>query len=143
MKKIYSACLLMLALLFSSQSHAGIPVFFGESDELYVIENGPSITEGRETFHLGHRVYKKWFIFGINVVDEGYVLISANNANRYVPLNAGLINDFQEDGSLPKELPSYSIPLMDYLTGYSLWIVLLVLAVLGLKSILSKKPDEE
>ncbi|MFT0212167.1 hypothetical protein VQ643_06060 [Pseudomonas sp. F1_0610] len=143
MKKIYSACLIMFALLFSSHSYAGIPVFFGESDELYPIEEVAPIKVGRDEYQLGFRVYTKWFIFGLYAQDKGYILIDKHNKNTYIFLDAGLVKDLQADDLLPQTLPSYSVPTLEYLKGFSLWIALLVLGFFVLKGIFSKKEEEE
>jgi hypothetical protein len=40
--------------------------------------------------------------------------------------------DFQKNGLLPKKLPSYNVPIKEYIKGYSLWLIILSLVVYGM-----------
>ena len=42
----------------------------------------------------------------------------------FYPLSEEKIKELQQSGLLPSPLPKYSIPLWDYIFGYSLWIIL-------------------
>lgn len=128
MKKTISLAILGAMFAFSLPAQAkGLPVYFGESDELNKIEGTTPIKMDREQFSLGYRTYFKWFVAGVYVKDEGYVLIDHSD-NAYVPLDEEDIKQLQEEKTLPTPLPQYSLSAVDYLKGYSLWLIIIALA---------------
>ena len=70
-----------------------------------------------------------WFIAGVYVVDDGYVLQQEGQLDRYWEYDEEQVKAWQSGGQLPGPLPAYSIPFWDYVFGYSLWIVILVIGI--------------
>src|SRR5262249_48914939 len=65
-----------------------------------------------------------FFFAGCYVTDGGYVLQKVGDSKSYIPLDAAMIQQLQQDGTLPTPLPPYSLSFWDYLFGYSNWIIL-------------------
>lgn len=129
MKTFSSICLLIWALAFSLPAQAkGIPLYFGESDALNKIEGVAPINIDEDTYTLGYRTYFKWFLAGVYVADEGYVLID-NADDGYIPLDDEKIQILQEEGLVVTPLPDYKLTGMDYLKGYSLWLIIVALGL--------------
>ena len=76
-------------------------------------------------YSLCHKYSQYFFIAGVSLSDDGYVLASGDDATSYQPLDKEKILELQNAGYLPNPLPSYSIPLTQYLIGYSLWLLLI------------------
>lgn len=95
--------------------HAGM-MNFGTEEEIHEIQptRDPNFT-------LCHKVRTYFFVGGIYVADDGYVLQKKGQYG-YYPLDAARIRALQEEGVLPTPLPPYSLSLWDRLCGYSLWI---------------------
>ncbi len=119
----------MLAFSLPAQAK-GIPLYFGESEDLNMIERVEPLVIEDETFFLGYHTYFKWFLAGVYVRDRGYVLIDASKT-RYIELDEKDIQQLQEEEMLPTPLPEYKLEGIDYLKGYSLWLILLALAIYG------------
>lgn len=139
-------CIGFLALLFFSAptKALGFGGFFGTQERIKCIQpikikeetptnqiftridiNNPGLT----SYNLCYKISIHFFILGVTLHDDGYVIAEGDNAFRYIPLNDAQITEYQEKGILPKPLPEYSIPLEQYLVGYSLWLVLAGLIV--------------
>ena len=73
----------------------------------------------------------QYFILGVAIHDDGYVLSSGDDYYNYYPLDDAKIRELQTKGVLPDPLPAYSLTWMQYAAGYSLW-VLMALVILGL-----------
>lgn len=85
-----------------------------------------------EPLCLAWKNSKYFFGGGAYLKDQGYVLkIAASNSYYPLPEPAEL-KDFQARGLVPDPLPAYSMPVQEYLIGYSLWIVI-ALVVGGMK----------
>jgi hypothetical protein len=75
---------------------------------------------------------------GVYVSAEGYVL-KVQGEDSYYRTTPDLLKALQEEGTIPTPLPPYHITTFQYLFGYSLWILLLVVAVVaGLKRMFGK-----
>jgi hypothetical protein len=98
-------------------------VAFGAKEEIDAIQN----IEGTD-YKLSHKYTLYFFIAGVWVSDDGYVLQKKDAFNTYYPLSADEVKNFQAQGKLPSPLPKYSIPLLQYLFGYSLWIIVAFVA---------------
>jgi hypothetical protein len=118
--------LLGLVLLAPSVANAGVPVRFGKSEEIErlvpVAIPGPS----GERLYLGHKVTTRWFLGGIYLKDDGYVLGVEGQDNSYYALPPEKLALAQKVGLLPNPLPAYEIHPLQYLLGYSLWLFLIV-----------------
>lgn len=116
-------------------------LMFGKDETIACIQ--PITLKGAEGEGLC-LAYKtsKYFVFaGVYLKDDGYVLGVASKKDTFYPLpEAGELKDFQARGLMPDPLPGYSIPVPEYLFGYSLWIVIAFVAAFGwLKSVNTKR----
>ena len=107
---------------------------FGASEKIEKLQD----LEGTE-YILSHKYTSHFFFAGMYLSDDGYVLQkkgdSTNNRpfdgmkrvhdlTTYYPLNPEKILEMQQSGVLPTPMPKYSIPILEYVFGYSLWLVL-------------------
>ena len=92
---------------------------FGAKEEVDKIQD----IEGTN-YKLSHKYTLYFFIAGVYLSDDGYILQDKTAFDTYYPHSDEAIRDFQTKGLLPSSLPKYSIPLIEYLFGYSLWIVI-------------------
>ena len=125
MKKSISIAGLMLVgiLAFSNQVHS---MGFGGQETIHKIVDVKLKGANSEKLFLGYKTYILFFIAGIYVKDEGYVLGISGSNSKYYPFPSGEeLKNFQASGMLPTELPEYSIPFIEYVFGYSLWIILI------------------
>ena len=104
---------------------------------------------------MGYRTTITWFVLGIYLKDQGYILAVTGNRTegacvgneegQYYDLNEDGITSFQSEGSLPIPLPNYEIDVLFYVIGYSLWLIIAGIAgYSGLKRVFKKKsvPDD-
>lgn len=117
----------LLALLGAGPARAG-RLMFGSDEKLHVLGE-PFTVPGQGSFRLGHKVTLHFFLAGLYLSDDGYVLLPGGTTDKYLSLSDELRRELQGDGLLPDPLPPYQISWFDYLFGYSLWIVLAVVAV--------------
>lgn len=130
-------------ILLASTSANAIPIGFGESESIEKIQDldiPASETDGDSVF-LAHLVSKHFFLAGIYVEDEGYVLGYEGDDSVYKPLDSSQITMLQAAGYLPDPMPEYHIRPIDYIIGYSLWIVLAIYALLRVFG--KKQPEPE
>ena len=129
MKKIIVS-LFYCTLLLTSIAHAKIPLYFGESDYFEKIEsvNPVKIEEGKAPLYLGYRTYIKWFLAGVYMKDEGYVLMNLAKTE-YMPLTAEMITELQAEKLLPEIIPTYKISIFQYIKGFSLWLIILAVLI--------------
>lgn len=131
----------MAVIFFLSPAQAlGYAGYFGTQDRIKCIqpikEDQPTGEKpaiwivrdiNRPKYSLCHKYSTVFFFAGVYLHDDGYVLAEGDDAYKSVPLDSAKITEFQEKGVLPTPLPAYSIPLSQYLIGYSLWLLLVVL----------------
>jgi hypothetical protein len=119
-----------------------MPVYFGTEDTIREIQPIPGTN-----FFLCHKHHSYYFLGGLYLSDDGYVLrekathrkpyfYDPSKAERYVPLTSEKIAELQQAGILPNPLPGYSIPVGDYIAGYSLWLFLMLVVALGFVRVL-------
>ncbi len=102
--------------------------FFGEQDDIHQIMDIELVGAENEDLVLGYKTHSYFVFAGVYMKDEGYVLGVKGNDSLYYPLPTGVeLEQFQSFGYLPNPLPDYEIPLIDWLIGYSLWIILIIL----------------
>ncbi len=103
---------------------------FGKNERVQkIIDLDGKGPNGEEVF-LAHKTTSYYFLMGAYLSDDGYVLGIRGKFGSYYPLNEEQINQYQKSGFLPTPLPKYEIPLMDWVWGFALWIMLLVIAVI-------------
>jgi hypothetical protein len=111
---------------------------FGTNEKIRTIEltRDPNYT-------LCHKVRMYFFFAGVYVADDGYVLKKTLEFDgKYYPLDDAKIRELQKEGILPVPLPPYSLSFLDYLFGYSLWIILAFTIVISLVRWRWKSPTE-
>ncbi len=129
MKNIISILFITIFFL-SSPVHAGGIFFFGEQDNIHQIMDIEVVGAENEDLFLGYKTHSYFFLAGVYIEDAGYVLGVKGNDSLYYPFPTGEeLEQSQAAGYLPNPLPKYEIPLMDWLIGYSLWIILIVLII--------------
>jgi hypothetical protein len=124
--KILGAILLAIGLLASGNAAAG-KMMFGDQDSLHKIQdvefNGPN----GEELYLAYRTTIKFFILGVNITKQGYVLAIKDSEDKaYYSLDNAQIKELQNNGGLPNPMPKYKLTKFDYAFGYSLWILILI-----------------
>lgn len=132
------AFILTLGTLFTLPTYAGV---FGAQDSIKIIRHIPLKDSKGDDLYLGYRTTVVCFFAGIGLIDQGYVLGIKNRPREYYSLTNEEIQRLQSQKILPSPLPKYTIDFIDYVFGYSLWIILAgtaVYAVLKQKSILRK-----
>lgn len=116
--------------------------FFGDQQYIKFLQDVPLKGPNGEALYLGHMQRTKYFIAGLYVTDEGYVLGIKGNRDRFFRMpSAAQIAQFQKDGMLPKPFPNYRLGMADYLVGYSLWILLVVIVGWGAFSNMRKRQE--
>jgi len=128
-----------LALLFVSTS--AYAVAFGKHDNLHKIQEitGNSLKINNEPVYLGYRTTAHFFLAGVYLKDQGYIISSNRDPKKYYQLNDEKIKKLQAGGFLPTPLPKYKIPIFDYIFGYSLWICIFCVGMYNFsKSLYSK-----
>jgi hypothetical protein len=116
-----------MLLAYSASSAAAILV--GNIDNLQRLV--PLQLKGKdgESLSLGFRTTRIVIGLGIYIKNQGYVLLPEEGSTLYYPLDDKQIDDMQADGSLPSTLPEHSLPLIEYIYGYSLWIAIAVISI--------------
>ena len=113
----------LLAAAFAGEARAYTP--FGVTEHIVPIEDVALTTPAGDALYIGHKSSTVYFILGVYVRDDGYVLGLRSNAKHYVDMPPpDKLAEFQSKGLLPKPLPPYRLGFVDYLKGYSLWLVL-------------------
>lgn len=114
----------LVLLLFSFNLVSAKKGLFGKSSSIKEIQElevqGP---EGQDLY-LAYRTTSQFFIAGLYLKDEGYVLGIRGKYGSYYPLKQEQIKQMQKVGQLPKLMPEYNIPWQEYAFGYSGWLII-------------------
>lgn len=102
---------------------------FGKSESIEEIIDVEAKGPNGEDIYLAYKTTGYYFFMGAYMSDDGYVL-GIKGSNSFYHLDEKLIATYQENGLLPTPLPEYKIPFMDWLWGFALWILLLVMGVI-------------
>lgn len=129
----------VLLFTFHEQVQAGA-LRFGIDETLHHLENVKLEGPKGEKLFLAHKTAIRFFVAGVYLRDDGYVLGVVGGDDRYAPLPVGAeLERLQQAGLLPKPLPKYTLGWFDYAIGYSLWLVLILLMVWPLLGHLFKR----
>jgi hypothetical protein len=157
-------CVLIAVLIFVGSSDAFTDLYFGTGERIKCIQalnkvksdepdNGSFFkpvkldpitgTPYVPPDQLCYKYSIKYFILGVSVHDDGYVLSNGDDYYTYVQLDQSKIQELQKNGTLPDPLPAYSFTWKQYAAGYSLWIFIALilfawLAWIGLKAAFNK-----
>jgi hypothetical protein len=105
----------------------------GMSDEVRCLQDVPHKSPAGDDLCLGYRLEFYWLGLPAHVSDQGYVLVvkGTERDSGYYALGPALIERGQHEGWLPSPLPAYSLGVGTQLFGHSLWLALIVTALLG------------
>ncbi len=118
--------LTLLVVAFAGEARAWTP--FGTVEHISRMEDVGLTTPAGDALFLGYKTSTVYFLLGVYVANDGYVLGLRSNPKHYVDMPPpDVLADFQKKGLLPAPLPPYSLGFGDYLKGYSLWIVVVPL----------------
>ena len=113
----------LVLVAFAGEAWAWTP--FGTVEHTTRLQDVTLTTQDGEALYLGYKTSTLYFILGVYVSDDGYVL-----GVRSKPGHIGdmpppdVLADLQKKGLLPDPLPPYRLGLVDYLKGFSLWLVI-------------------
>jgi hypothetical protein len=100
---------------------------FGTDESIHCIVDVGLKAPNGDSLCLAYKTSIRFFGAGVYLRDEGYVLAAERGLHHYYSMpDEAELKQFQEAGLLPNPLPTYSVSLVDYAFGYSLWIVLAV-----------------
>jgi hypothetical protein len=105
-----------------------VGLLFGAQDQLDCLTNTTFEGPHGEQLCLASHISLYFFGAGVYVSDEGYVLKDKGESS-YYKTTPDQLKALQAEGTIPTPLPPYQISTFQYLFGYSLWILLLVMAV--------------
>jgi hypothetical protein len=117
-------------------------LLFGTDETLTCIQHVDVKGPKDEPLCLGYKISKVFLGGGIYLSDDGYVLRIENDPKHYFSLSKERIDELQKASLLPRPLPPYAIPWIEYAFGYSLWIVLVGVAAWMTVSHLRRKRRE-
>lgn len=138
---IFIATFLFFATLFlSNQSHAA-KLRFGPHEKIHHINDIALTGSDGEELYLGRLVYTYFVGAGAYMRDDGFVIGIKNKKDAFYPMPTGEeLSDLQAEGLLPSSLPDFEFTLVDYLLGYSLYILIIGLALFhGIKYLFQRK----
>lgn len=131
------------ALLALMPRDAQAKMYFGDQDYVRLIQDIPLKGPNGEALFLGYRYRMSFFVAGLYVKDEGYVLGVKGNSERFFRMpDAIYITKWQSEGLLPKPFPPYRLNAFDYLIGYSFWPMLAAIIGFGAISWLRRRRAE-
>ncbi len=138
---LFSFVVLAVGLVASSGAQA---FMFGKDETITKIQDVGVTGPAGEPLFLGYKTSTQYFIGGLYVQDDGYVLGMQSDHDRFFPMPAGdELKGFQTQGLLPDPLPVYKLATMDYVIGYSLWIALPIIAAVYLIGWMRRKKPAE
>ena len=99
-------------------------MLFGLGEDVHEIQDVALKSPGGEPLALAYKTTTRYFIGGLYVRDDGYVLRLQSDTARYLQLpNGDELLRLQQQGLLPDPLPPYQLGAVDYANGYSLWMI--------------------
>ena len=135
------AVLLLHAMARAEPAQVTIGVFVNKIQDLTIpgdIDPADLPPEWQKGIELDSHTVTHWIGGGAWLENVGYA-IRVPGADDYWALDAEMTKALQEAKVLPDPLPKYEIPVMDYVFGYSLWIIIGVLAVwFGVSALLKR-----
>ena len=140
--RILAAALVAIFCVASAfPAHAAM---FGKDETIHFIQDVKITGPKGEKLYLGYMTAIQYFLAGLYVKDEGYVLgVTGKNKSYFNMPKGDKLKSLQKRGLIPDPLPKYSLGVIDYLLGYSLWIVIVVLGLWQLFSFLRKQRAAE
>lgn len=124
------AAALAATFLVLAASGARADMMFGTQEDIHFIQDVDITSQDNEPLFLGYKTSTRFIVAGVYIKDDGYVFGIRSDHSKYIETSPDEIAKFQASGLLPNPLPPYKISTMDYVIGYSLWI-LLPIVILG------------
>jgi hypothetical protein len=101
---------------------------FGTSEQISFIQDVTAKGPEDEPLFLGRLIRTQNFIGGYSFEDAGFVLGVKGDSKKFYNMPTGEeLARLQRAGFLPSPLPDYQPGFLDYLVGYSLWLVVLLI----------------
>jgi len=122
--------ILLTTLLPNVVSAKRVGGIFGKSERIINISDVDIKGPNGEELYLAYKTTSVFFIMGVYMSNDGYVLGVKKSFNTYYPLSEEKIKELQKSGALPVILPTYKIPLTEWLWGFSFWMLLIVVATI-------------
>jgi tellurite resistance protein len=114
---------------------------FGSRDEIICLEDVILVENNDQSLCIAEYNVYKFFFAGISTNSK--LVIAHKNENIYYEIPTGSELEYlQNEGFLPNPLPTYSRPILDYLKGYSLWILLAIIGFMYLLVKIVKRQDQ-
>ena len=115
---------------------------FGTKESVHYLQDVKLKGPNDEPLYLGYMTKTQFFLAGLYVTDEGYVLAPKGQHGRYMQMPSGeMLARHQKAGMLPSPLPRYKLGFWTYVIGYSFWIMIAFFAVCGWWSRSNKQRD--
>lgn len=122
-----AAAFVVAAFMFASNAaHAAM---FGKDEKIHFIQDVEITSQEKQPLFLGFKTTTTWLLGGVSISDDGYVFGVRADHTKYIETTPEEIANFQKSGLLPNPLPPYKIPLIDTILGYSLWIIIPIVAI--------------
>lgn len=115
---------------------------FGVDEDLRTIQKVDVKGPEGESLNLARKIRMDCFVLPYTVSDDGYVL-AKEDGKSYFSLSEDQISQFQQQGTLPTPLPPFELSTLDFVFGYSLWLVILFVVGWGVIDWLRKPKGDE
>jgi hypothetical protein len=117
---------------------------FGSEDRVRVLQDVNVRGQNGESLYLGYKMTVQNVMLGIYIKRDGYVLGIKGDSKHYYHLpSAQEVERLQRAGLLPNPLPPYRMDFADYLYGFLMWPVALLLTVVSIFLNAAKRAREE
>lgn len=126
---------------FERTTHAG-RLAFGVTERKHYIKEIKLKGPNEESLYLGYITATISMGAGMYLFDAGYYLGVKNNNKIYYSLPDSIeLKNLQEKGLIPYPLPVYHISILEYLFGYSLWILMAIYMIPSLIRKIKKRKE--
>ncbi len=144
MRAIVRSIALLAVVLLALAGEAKAWTAFGTAEDIHPIENVTLTGPDGEALFLGYKTSTVYFLGGVWLSDDGYVLGLQADSARFLDMPPPeTLAQFQAQGLVPNPLPPYSLGILDYLNGFSLWIVLVVLVAGYVAVLIGRRRSEQ
>ena len=120
-------CLFALLLFAQSWDADAARGMVGTSETVHHLQDVPLTGPKGEKLFLGYKTSTTFFIAGVWMSVDGYVLGVQGDSKHYFSLpESAALERYQKAGALPNPLPKYEPSILDYAFGYSLWLIIVL-----------------
>lgn len=126
---VIALCLILSGLLVSPASARRYR--HGADEALHVIVKTGVVSSDGAALFVCYKAYTYYLLAGLYTTDE-LVLCEGESKRYWVLPPATELAGMQKAGLIPDPLPTYTRPVMDYVIGYSFWLILAALLPLSL-----------